>query len=116
MNVSPTFPAPTTTVHLQYVGTHHAVRADELTVGCVIVWNGGELSLVTKIERTSKCFLAVTSERLSYSAEHGYQIVKSSLYGDKYSTRRMKLDRAVAYSPRATVEVVKQGTLTTVVG
>lgn len=92
------FPAPTTSLHLQGVGQHPALRADELVRGCVTAWNGGELSAVLAVEPASAHFLNVTMQALTWTTE-GYELT-----GEPYA-RRMRKDRTVGYSPKVTVEI-----------
>lgn len=97
------FPAPSTTIHLQYVGEHHALIVSELTVGCVTVWNGGGLYVVTNIEEASKCFAAVTMAKVEYAVAGGYSVSNHDLW-----VRKMKTSRAIGYSPKATAALAAQ--------
>lgn len=96
-----TFPAPTTTVHLQCVGEHHALRATELFVGCVTVWNHGGLEVVTRIEQASKCYFNVSIRPVEWT-KAGYVV------SEKEYVRRMKTSRTVGYSPKATAALATQ--------
>lgn len=107
MNVAtettPTFPVPSTSLHLQYVGEHMAVLVSELVVGCVVVWNGGAQSLVTEITPVSKCFVNVSLRSLTWTIANGFAL------SDKVYVRKMKTSRAVAYSPATTNDFAAQG-------
>jgi len=98
---TPTIPAPTTTIHLQYFGAHHAVLVSELTPGCVTVWNTGALAVVTEITPVSKCFVNVTTRALTWNGA-GYSVAEQAY------TRKMKFSRPVGYSPKATNELAAQ--------
>jgi hypothetical protein len=70
-------------VHLQYVGEMPGTPAGELETGDRLMWNGGAIYTIVKIERVSPQFIKVTER-----ADGG------SNQGQEY-TRRLKLDRLV---------------------
>jgi hypothetical protein len=55
--------ASTRTIHLQYVGRHPAVEAQELAVGDTLMWNGGGTTMITAIVDASPKFLLITEKR-----------------------------------------------------
>lgn len=73
-------------VHLQGCGLHISKPAAEIQVGDVLVWNFGYQEEVTEVIRVSLHFVKVTLR-----TERG-----------EYGQRRLKLDRRVAWSPKAT--------------
>lgn len=73
-------------VHLQAVGLHVSKLAGNVQVGDVLVWNFGHQEEVTEVIRVSACFVKVTLR-----TERG-----------EYGQRRFKIDRRVAWSPKAT--------------
>lgn len=93
---APTFPAPTGTIHLQYVGQHHAVRVSEIVPGCVLVWNTGALTEVVAVAKLSPKFVNVVQR--SFTMDRAGNVTSDS----HFHSRRMKLDRLAGYSPKAT--------------
>lgn len=83
------------TIHLQGLGQHPAIPVRDLTVGTVLVWNAGHLSVVTAVERVSPCYHAVTTQPVEFTRD-GY-VVSSEIY-----RRRFKGDRLVAVSAEVT--------------
>lgn len=92
-------PAPTTSLHLQRVGETDALLTEQLWVGAVVVWNFGSVSMVVGMKQTSKCFYEVTTRSLSWDSA-----TKQWAFTGETYTRRMKIGRAVGYSPHTTAE------------
>ena len=84
-------------IHLQRIGLHIAKPAGEIQVGDILVWNYWSTSSVVSVREISKCFVEVSSR-----SENGI------VY-----PRRMKKDRLVAWSPKATAAAqAEMGTAT----
>jgi hypothetical protein len=94
-----TFPAPTGSLHLQYVGEQHALPVSEVVPGCVLVWNTGAMTEVVAVVRVSAKFVNVIQR--SFTRDRAGNVSQDR----HFHSRRMKLDRLVGYSPRATAEI-----------
>lgn len=92
---APAFPAPTGSLHLQYVGEQMAIEVEALVPGCMSVWNSGALELVRNVERVSPKFYALTTSSVRY--EDGKLVAEEETF-----TRRCKVGRMIGYSPKAT--------------
>lgn len=98
--VARTAPAPTSSIHLQYVGNQHALRVSEVVPGCVLVWNTGALTEVVAVIPMSAKFVNVVQRSFTRHPITG--VVTADAH---FHSRRMKLDRLVGYSPRVTTEI-----------
>lgn len=73
-------------IHLQSIGFHVAKPASQIQVGDVLVYNYGVTAQVVSVGSASKAFMALVVRAES---------------GKEYASR-MKKDRLVAWSPKAT--------------
>jgi hypothetical protein len=97
-----TFPAPTGSLHLQFVGEQVAIEVENLVPGCMTVWNTGSLEFCVGVERISPKFYALKT--LSVKIENGLMVVRD---GEPFA-RRCKAGRMVGYSPKATEKYAAQ--------
>jgi hypothetical protein len=108
MNVASTtskyspFPAPTGSLHLQYVGEQIAIEVESLVAGCITVWNSGGLEMCVGVERVSPKFFSLMTKTVT--VEDGKMVVRD---GEPFA-RRCKVGRMVGYSPAASAKFAAQ--------
>jgi hypothetical protein len=101
-STSPTFPAPTGSLHLQYVGEQVAIEVESLVAGCITVWNSGGLEMCVGVERVSPKFFSLMTKTVTVEA--GEMVVRD---GEPFA-RRCKVGRMVGYSPAASAKFAAQ--------